>query len=395
MKMHDKYRQKLYGILSFFLIGFLFSFQSVGCAVYSETAALSTSVELSIHSGSACLMDRESGEVLYEHNADVPLEPASVTKVMTLLLAMEDLDSGKIALDTKISASMNAAGMGGSQIWLEYGEELTLDEMLKAIVVVSANDCTVALAEHLAGSEEAFVDRMNGRAAELGMTGTCFKNCTGLPCEGHLTTARDIAVMTRELAKHGTVFNYTTIWMDSLRGGSLGLSNTNKLIRFYKGATGMKTGFTSSAGYCLAATAERDGLGLIASVMNGKTSDERFEDAKKLLDFGFANFRTVSLPAHALEDLPVKGGENGSVPVRYDDLTVLLPKGRGEKTEESVFLPDFIEAPVKAGDKVGHVVYSIGGEVVGEADVVASEDCRKADYGNILSKIFKKLMMLR
>ncbi len=366
-----------------------------GAKLYSEIETMANQIDLGIKCGSACLMDASTGEVLYEHNSHEKLEPASVTKVMTLLLAMEALDEGRITLDTKICASMKASQMGGSQIWLEYGEELSFDDMLKAIVVVSANDCTVALAEHLAGSEEAFVAQMNKRASELSMNDTTFKNSTGLPEEGHITSAHDIALMTRELSKHKTIFNYTTIWMDSLRGGEMGLSNTNKLIRFYKGATGMKTGFTSTALYCLSATASRDNLDLIATVMKGTTSDERFEDAKKLLDYGFANFATYTSKVHGLPSLEVKGGTASEVKISYEPTSVLLTKNKTSKVEETVNLPEFVNAPVKAGDKVGEVVYSINGETVGTADIIASEDVKKTNYGDIIGKIFKKLIMLK
>lgn len=363
--------------------------------LYSEIETMSSTVDLGLRAGSACLMDAGTGEILYEHNSHEKLEPASVTKVMTLLLAMEALDDGRISLDTKICASLKASQMGGSQIWLEYGEELTFDDMLKAIVVVSANDCTVALAEHLAGSEEAFVALMNKKASELSMNDTSFQNCTGLPSENHLTSAHDIAVMTRELSKHKTIFNYTTIWMDSLRGGEMGLSNTNKLIRFYKGATGMKTGFTSGALYCLSATASRDNLDLIASVMMCKSSDERFEDAKKLLDYGFANFASFQPEVRQIEPVTVKGGKAPSVSVKYEPVSILLTKNKTGKVDENIILPEFVEAPIKNGDKIGEIQYSVAGEVVAKTDIIACEDIEKTSYGDLIYKIFKKLIMLK
>ena len=363
--------------------------------LYSEIAVMGNTVDLGLTAGSACLMDSATGEILYEHNSHEKLEPASVTKIMTLLIAMEALDSGNITLDTKICASMKAADMGGSQIWLEYGEELTFDEMLKAIVVVSANDCTVALAEHLAGSEEAFVALMNKRANELSMNDTTFLNSTGLPQDGHLTSAHDIAVMTRELSKHKTIFNYTTIWMDSLRDGEMGLSNTNKLIRFYKGATGMKTGFTSSALYCLSATASRDNMDLIATVMKCKTSDDRFENAKKLLDYGFANFASFTSEVKELPDIPVKGGVEDHVKIRYSSASALLTKNKTGNVEEKAELPEFINAPVKEGDKIGEMVYYVGSEIIAKTDITAATDVAKTGYGDIMRKIFKKLIMLK
>jgi len=368
--------------------------QTCSARLYSEIETMAQSIDLGLTAGSACLMDGATGEVLYEYNSHEKLEPASVTKVMTLLLAMEALDRGELTLDTRISASMNAAEMGGSQIWLEYGEELTFDEMLKAIVIVSANDCTVALAEHLAGSEQAFAAKMNERAKQLGMNDTNFLNSTGLPEEGHVTSAYDIAVMTRELSKHKTIFNYTTIWMDSLRGGEMGLSNTNKLIRFYKGATGMKTGFTSSALYCLSATASRDNLDLIATVMKCKTSDDRFENAKKLLDYGFANFASFTSEVHELPDIPVTGGTSDKVSIKYNSASALLPKNKLGKVEETTELPESIAAPIKEGDKIGEIIYSVGNEIIAKADIYAAHDVKKAGYTDIINKIFKKLIML-
>ena len=380
--------------LTALLIAFTILSTSGVSAVYSEITVMANVADLGLSAGSACLMDAVTGEVIYELNSHERLEPASVTKIMTLLLAMEALDGGNISLDTKICASEKASSMGGSQIWLEYGEELTFDEMLKAIIVVSANDCTVALAEHLAGSEEAFVSLMNNRAKELGMNDTTFLNCTGLPEEGHLTSAHDIAVMTRELSKHKTVFNYTTIWMDSLRNGEMGLTNTNRLIRYYKGATGMKTGFTSSALYCLSATASRDGMDLIATVMKCKTSDERFENAKKLLDYGFSNFSVLTTDVKKLDDIRVKGGVSDSVEIGYEKISVLLPKNRTGMIEESISVPDFMEAPVKKGDIIGEIVYSVGNEIIAKTAIVAKTDVKKAGYGDIINKIFKKLIML-
>ena len=286
-------------------------------AARADLDAARGGIELDLHSASGIVIEQSTGEVLYEMNADEKLEPATVTKVMSLLLIFEALDDGTLTLDEGVVGSAYAASMGGSQIWLEEGETLTVDEMIKAMCVVSANDCTVAMAEKVAGSEEAFVVRMNERAETLGMTNTHFVNCTGLPVEGHYTTARDITVMTRELLKHEGILNYTTIWMDSLRGGKMALTNTNKLIRFYPGANGMKTGYTSSAKYCLSATAKRDDMQLIAAVMKGATSDERFADAKKLLDFGFANFSVHKTDITPLEPIYVRGGVSPYAAVTY------------------------------------------------------------------------------
>ena len=381
-----------------FILSFLVAcaaFPATGLAARADIAAVSNGVAMDLKSASACLMEASTGEVLYEYNADEKLEPASVTKIMTLLLVMEALDNGVIKLDDMVTGSMNASKMGGSQIWLEYGEQFSVDDMLKAVVVVSANDCTMALAEHLAGSEEAFVARMNERAAELGMINTQFKNCSGLPEEGHYTTARDIAIMSRELIKHDQIFNYTMIWMDSLRDGQMGLSNTNKLIRFYPGANGLKTGFTSSAGYCLSGTAKRDKLQLIASVMKAPSSDERFEDTKKLLDYGFANFEVYEVENGSLDPLPVTGGTLDTVEVGYDGQDILLPKGRQKLVEQNVILDESIKAPVAAGQKVGVVKYTIEGEEIGSVDIVTLTEVPRVGYGDILMRILKKLTLLR
>ena len=270
-----------------------------------------------VDAAAAVLMEKETGAILYEQNAHDKLEPASVTKVMTLLLVLEAIDDGRLALDDMVTVSAHAASMGGSQVYLKEGEQMSVDDMLKAVAVVSGNDAAVALAEHLAGSEEGFVEQMNQRAAELGMADTCFVNCTGLPAAGHLTSAHDIAVMSRALIQHPKIRDYTTIWMDSIRGGQFQLANTNKLVRFYEGATGLKTGSTDAAGYCLSATAERDGMELIAVVLKAKTSEQRFESAKSLLNFGFANYTLTDVyPGQALPPVDVLLGEQDTVQPR-------------------------------------------------------------------------------
>ena len=363
-------------------------------AARGDIAAVSSGLTLELASKSACLMEAATGEVIYEQNADEKAEPASVTKIMSLLLICEALDDGTLTLDEKVVGSDKAASMGGSQIWLEVGEQLTVDEMLKAMVVVSANDCTVAMAEHLAGSEEAFVNRMNKRAAELGMTNTNFVNSTGLPIENHYTTARDIAIMTRELLKHEVILNYTTIWMDSLRGGAMGLSNTNKLIRFYPGANGMKTGYTDTAKYCLSATAKRDKLQLIGTVLGAPSSDERFQDAKKLLDFGFANFSVYSTEVTELPEMRVRGGVKSYVPLSYSAEEILIAKGREKQIEAVPELPEELTAPVKCGDVVGKMRYKIGDDTIAEVDIVLAEDVRRMGFADVLGSIFKKTMSL-
>ena len=351
--------------------------------------------ELELNSKSACLMEASTGKILYEVNADERLEPASVTKIMSLLLVFEAMDEGKFDLDTEVSGSEHACSMGGSQIWLEPGETMTVNEMLKAVIVASANDCTVALGELVEGSEESFVSVMNERAEELGMVNTHFVNCTGLPAENHYTTARDIAIMTRELHKHKKVYDYTKIWMDTLRGGEFGISNTNKLIRFYNGATGMKTGYTSSALYCMSATAERHGMGLIAAVMKAESSDKRFADAKKLLEYGFANYSIYKPEPMELGCVKVLGGKKNSVAVKTDLKEILIDKGRQNKVEVRIKLDESIEAPFEKNTKVGTVEYSVEGEVIACFPALSVEGVEKITLFDIFSRILKSSVTVR
>ena len=322
-----------------------------------------TQNSLNLESGGAILIEQKTGKVLYEHNIHEKLRPASVTKVMSILLIMEALDSGQIQLTDKVPCTEDAAGMGGSQIWLEVGEELTVDEMLKAICVVSANDCTVAMANYLCGSQEAFVEKMNQRAKELGMKDTTFKNCHGIDEDGHVTSPYDISLMSRELLNnHLKIMNYTTIWMDTLRNGESELVNTNKLIRNYKGATGLKTGSTSVALYNLSASATRDGLSLIAVIMKAPTTKIRFAEAQKLLDYGFSNYQYKDLATRGtvLKEAYVNKGVNAKVNlVLESDVGVLLKKGEDKNIEQTVNIEENIVAPVQEGKKVGEVVYSL------------------------------------
>lgn len=373
-----------------FLLCFAVCISSVSIFVCAENS-VPASPALSLNSTSACLMEASTGKVLYEQNSHERLEPASVTKTMSLLLIMEALDSGAITLDTLVTGSEHAASMGGSQIWLECGEQMTVNEMLKAIVVSSANDCTVAMGEHLAGSEEAFVVRMNERARELGMNDTNFVNCTGLPVENHYTSAYDIALMTRELLGHELIFNYTTIWTDTVRAGQMGLSNTNKLIRFYNGANGMKTGFTSSALYCMSATAKRDGMQLIAAVMKADTSDKRFSDAKKLLDHGFANYSVYETDTSGLDTLPLKGGKTDCIKIGCTSQSIVIPRGRAGSIQRSVYLEESISAPVKKGQQVGYIIYEADGNEIARLPVVTLEEAEKITFGDIFFRMVKKL----
>ena len=348
---------------------------------------------------SAILIDAATGTVLYEKNADERLEPASVTKIMTLLLVMEALDSGRISMDDAVTASDAAAGKGGSQVYLEPGEQMSMDEMLKSVVVSSANDCATALAEHVAGSESAFVELMNRRAAELGMTNTHFVNCTGLDdgadAKEHLTTARDIALMSRELLKHDRIRGYTTIWMDTVRGGQFGLSNTNKLVRFYEGTTGLKTGYTSAAGHCLSASAARGGLELIAVVLHCASSTERFTSAKALLDYGFANYALVT-PGQELElpEIPVRlGSEESLTPVLESAEPILIDKALQASVERRVELPPELEAPVAAGEEVGTLQLYANGELLRSIPLVAPGEIPRLSYLEIVLRLLQAVCM--
>ena len=339
---------------------------------------------------SALLMEKQTGTVLFAQDEHTPREPASVTKIMTLLLVMEAIDSGALSYDDVVTGSAHAAGMGGSQIWRKENEQMTMRDLLKAVCIVSGNDAAVALAEHLAGSEDAFVERMNARAQELGMNDTHFVNCTGLPAAGHLTSACDIALMSRELIlHHPDIRQFTTVWMDSLRGGESMLVNTNKLIRFYDGATGLKTGSTGSAGYCLSATAEKNGMELIAVVLKGKTSDERFSDAKSLLNYGFSTWSLVTVtPDEVLPPVPVMLGVRGTVqPVLTSENTLLVEKTLANGLTKEVALAESVAAPVYAGDTLGQLtVRDAAGNTVAELPILAGEDVGHVTFVQMLGR---------
>ena len=339
---------------------------------------------------SALLMEKQTGTVLFAQDEHTPREPASVTKIMTLLLVMEAIDSGALSYDDVVTGSAHAAGMGGSQIWLKENEQMTVRDLLKAVCIVSGNDAAVALAEHLTGSEDAFVERMNARAQELGMNDTHFVNCTGLPAAGHLTSACDIALMSRELIlHHPDIRQFTTVWMDSLRGGESMLVNTNKLIRFYDGATGLKTGSTGSAGYCLSATAEKNGMELIAVVLKGKTSDERFSDAKSLLNYGFSTWSLVTVtPDEVLPPVPVMLGVRGTVqPVLTSENTLLVEKTLANGLTKEVALAESVAAPVYAGDTLGQLtVRDAAGNTVAELPILAGEDVGHVTFVQMLGR---------
>ena len=356
-------------------------------------------VSLEVAAPSAVLMEAATGTVLYEKDAHTPLPPASVTKIMTLLLVMEALDAGRIGWDDTVTASEAAAAKGGSQVYLEAGEQMSLQEMLKSVVVVSANDCATALAEHVAGSEAAFVELMNRRAQELGMENTHFVNCTGLDdepdAETHLTTAYDIALMSRELLKHDEIRDYTTIWMDSVRNGEFGLANTNKLVRFYQGTTGLKTGYTSAAGHCLSASAERNGVEFIAVVLHCATSGERFQAAKQLLDYGFANY-TLAQPDPETEIPPVPvvlGTQEAIVPVPDNDDPVLIEKGQAAGITTRVEVADQVRAPVEAGQRLGTLTLQSDGAPLAAIPLVAPEAVPRRTWWEVTRSLFGQLFL--
>ncbi len=346
--------------------------------------------ELTLDAPSALLMEKQTGTVLFAKDEHTPREPASVTKVMTLLLTMEAVDSGALSYDDAVTGSAHAASMGGSQIWLKEGEQMRVEDLIKAVCVVSGNDAAVALGEHLAGSEEAFVARMNERAKELGMNDTHFVNCTGLPAEGHVTSAYDIALMSRELVlHHPDIRRFTTIWMDSLRDGQSMLVNTNKLVRFYPGATGLKTGSTSTAKYCISATAEKDGMELIAVILGGSTSDKRFADAKALLNYGFASYALVTAaPESPLPAVPVTLGTQKTVQtVLTPDNALLLEKNRAGGLTQSLALPETLEAPIEAGEPLGTLdIFDAGGTAVASLPLLAGESVARVTWWQLFCR---------
>ena len=358
-------------------------------------------VNMEIAGKSALLMDIATGTVLYEQNSHEKLAPASVTKVMTMLLIMEAIDSGKVSWNDTVTTSETAAAKGGSQIYLKVGETMTVTDMVKSIAVSSANDCACAMAEHIAGSEAGFVELMNKRAQELGMQDTHFVNCTGLDDDAeareHLTSAYDIALMSRELMKyHPDIQKFTTIWMDTVRDGAFGLANTNKLIRFYPGATGLKTGFTANAGYCLSATAERDGMGLIAVVMGCETSQQRFAACKQLLDYGFANFALVQPQLPAENSVPVKLGTTEYVTaVPAEDAQLLIDKSQRDSVTTQVELEAEIAAPVSKGQRLGTMTIKAGDKILAQVNMVAGESVPKLTLGEIFTLILRKICMAK
>ena len=361
--------------------------------------AAAGAADLPVTSRAALLMEKTTGQVLFAQNEHEALEPASVTKVMTLLLTMEAIDSGTISYDDVVTVSAYAAGMGGSQVFLAEGEQITVEELLKAVCVASGNDAAAALAEQVAGTAELFVEKMNRRAAELGMNDTHFVNCTGLTAEGHVTSAYDIALMSRELIlRHPDIRRFTTIWMDTIRGGTFQLANTNKLIRFYDGATGLKTGYTASAGYCISATAERDGMELIAVIMKAPDKDTRSSDAKALLSYGFAAYTLApAAPEEPLPPVPVAMGTQDAVQPMLEtpEATVLLEKAAAGGLTREVRLEPSVAAPVTAGQVLGELTLKSGGDTVLTVPLTAGEDVARRSWGQIFTALLRLAVFAR
>ena len=342
---------------------------------------------------SAVVMEATTGKILYEKSPHEKRPGASITKVMTLLLVMEAIDSGKIFLTDTVTASAHAASMGGSDIWLKEGETMTVDDLLKATVIMSANDAAVALAEHVAGSEDDFLRQMNEKAKALGMNDTTFKNCNGLDEDGHLTSAYDIALMSAQLIKHKKIFDYTLTWIDHVRGGKTQLVNTNKLIRTYKGITGLKTGTTGKAGSCISATAERDNVSLIAVVLGSPSTKDRFADAAQLLDYGFANWAMTAPETPALEPVPVTNGMQNSVePEAPAGKSILVPKGKENDVVSQVTLAETLEAPVEKGQIIGKITYKLGDETLQETDIRAKTAISQITFFSVFRILLKYMV---
>ena len=366
---------------------------ALATALLASPALAAEGAEPEVSAPAAVLMEKRTGTVLFASGEDERRAPASVTKVMTLLLAAEAVERGDIALEDAVTASQRAQSMGGSQIWLEAGEEMSVSELIKCVAVVSANDCAVALAEHIAGSEAAFVERMNARAAELGLQNTHFTNCTGLfDDEEHYTSALDLAVMSRELLGLEWIKDYTTIWTDSVRGGEFGLANTNKLLRSLPGCTGLKTGWTTAAGYCVAASAEREGTEYVAVIMGAESSESRNADAAALIEYGFANYTLCPALDSALPPVPVEGGEAGSVqPGLSGEDGILLPKSSAQSLERHVSLPESVSAPVEEGQRLGTLTLSARGEILREIPLTARSSVPRLTSFGVLARLFRTL----
>ncbi len=369
----------------------------VFCGLLSPAKALENNEmdNMNFDCESVILMEASSGTVLFEKNADKALPPASVTKIMTLLLVMEEIEKGNLKYSDTITASAYAASMGGSQIFLKEGEQMSAEDMIKSVVIASANDAAVALAEHICGSEEAFVMRMNQRARELGMENTNFENTNGLDdtTSNHTTSARDIAIMSRELIKHEDILKYSSTWMDSIRNGTFGLTNTNRLVRFYNGITGLKTGSTAKAKFCISATAKRGNMHLICVIMGAPSSAERNEIATQLLNWGFANYELYQNPAEALEPIKITGGVDNKCQIFTEEFSCVVKKGEANKVTKKYVLPDSIPAPVSQNDQIGYIEYSLNNQIIGKSEIIASITVSKIDYSALFLRILSKFLI--
>lgn len=378
------------GLISVFMIINFTSSLAIADGELDDSVAASLSTE--VPAKSYILMESSTGKVLEEQNSDEQMAPASVTKIMVMLLLMEQIDAGVISFDDMVTTSENAASMGGSQIWLEIGEEMSVNDLLKATAVNSANDAAVSLGEYIGGSEENFVTMMNEKANELGMINTVFKNASGLDAEGHLSTARDIAIMSSELLKHEEITKYTSIWMDTLRGGETELTNTNKLVRYYDGCTGLKTGTTDEAGSCISATATKEGMTLIAVTMGSETSADRFSAARALLDYGF-NTYCLFTPEIKFDDVPeirVVNGEKSSLEVDLPaSNSVVVPKAEQAAIEYSVEVMQDIEAPIEQGNQVGTIIFTLNGDTIEEYPITAAEDINALSFNFVFIRLFQ------
>jgi D-alanyl-D-alanine carboxypeptidase (penicillin-binding protein 5/6) len=377
-------------------LSIIFSFLIIFGSILNVSALEIKEPRLELNVKSAVLMEASTGTVLYSLNMDEALPPASVTKIMTLLLTFEALDRGTIKLEEMLTVSEHASSMGGSQVYLEPGEEMSVNELIKCVVVASANDAALTLAERIGGSEEAFVDMMNRRAKELGMNNTNFENVTGLDdaVTNHVTSAYDIALMSKELLKHEKITEYTTIWMDTIRNGEFGLTNTNRMVKYYKGITGLKTGYTSSAGFCISASAKRDNLHLIAVIMGAETSNERNLCATKLLDFGFANYKAYEDEGREIGKIKVNKGIKQEVAVEYLDYTALENSEKYSKIKKEIILDESVDAPVKKGDVVGKIIYKIDGVVLGENDIIVKENVEEITFFRFLAEVVKNFISI-
>lgn len=390
---------KTHSILSKSIAIFLslaLSLTSFMCVIFSEESESSqVSLNLEFDCKSVVLMEEKTGKILFEQNADEALPPASVTKIMTLLLVMEAIDEGRLKLEDMITASAHACSMGGSQIYLKEGEQMSAEDMIKSLVIASANDAAVALAEHLEGSEEAFVQKMNEKAQMLEMKNTNFENTNGLDdtAKNHATSARDIAIMSRELLKHEKITEYSSIWMDTIRNGEFGLTNTNRLVRFYKGATGLKTGSTSKAGFCISATAKRGEMELICVVMAAPTRDIRNQIATTALDWGFSNYALYENQGETIKDLKISGGKTQNIDAYYNDFACVVEKSELGKIERKIELPKEITAPIKKDDSIGKIIYRIGENEIGYSEIYSCHTVDKTDFWNLFLKMLSRMVL--